>query len=276
MTYSEAILRISARTHSELLFERYLRSQPIDFAYEPQVPGRTKRPDYRVEIDGKRYWFEVKELVDPKSKPTAGYDPTRPFEDKINEARKQFAEFKDDCCILVLHGCKSIYRLAMTPVIVSAAFGERVTLQPRRGQTLADEPLRFKFSGKAKLRPDANTTISAIIILQHFELESRWVEAFYRIRNRNELGEEIGPFAYAQEFELMKDWENEVEFKDSVRAVILGNPYARVPLPPDFIIGRLDQLWGIEDSSGWYTLISMGDELERLRARERPVPFLAL
>jgi hypothetical protein len=267
---------MSPRTYSELFFEDYLRSLPLEFVYEPEVPGRRKRPDYRVEVDGKRYWFEVKELVDPESKPTGGYEPTPPFEEKIDQARKKFMEFKDECCVLVLHGCKSIYRRPMTPEIVSAAFGERILLEPSSGQTLADEPLRFKFHGKAKLRPNVNTTITAIIILQHFQLESRWVEAFYRIRSRIERGEEIGPLAYADEFELMKDWENKIEFEDSVRGVILENPYARNPLPRCRLIGRLDQLWGIKDSSGWYTLITMGYELERLRARERPVPFFVL
>lgn len=267
---------MTPKIHSELLFEDYLRSVPVDFAYEPVVHGRTKRPDYRVEFNEKPYWFEVKELVDPESKPTREFDPTPPFEEKIDEARKKFGEFKDACCVLVLHSCKSIFRLAMIDVIVSAAFGERLTLEPAIGQTLADEPCRFKFRGKAKLRPNANTTISGIFILQHFELQSRVVDAFYRIRARVELGEQIGPFAYAEEFELMKDTENKIEFKDSVRAIILENPYARIPLPRDFLLGRLDQRWGINDPSGWYTLILMGRELARLRARESSVPFLAL
>ncbi len=264
------------KTHSELLFEDYLRSLPVEFAHEPEVPGRRKRPDYKVEIDGRPYWFEVKELWDPESTPTGGYDPTSPFEGKIDKARKKFTEFKDDCCILVLHGCKSIYRLPMTTEVVSAAFGERIQLEPSCGQTVADEPLRFKFRGKAKLRPDANTSISAIVILQHYQLEWRWVEAFYRIRRRMEMGEQVGPFAYAEEFELMSDSEKKIDFPDSVRAVILENPYARIPLTRGRLLGPLDQLWGIKDSSGWYTMVAMGSELERLRARERPVPFLVL
>jgi hypothetical protein len=247
---------MSAKTHSELLFEEYLRSLPLEFAYEPEVAGRSRRPDYRVEIDGKRCWLEVKELSDPKSKPTGGYDPTPPFEEKIDQARKQFAEFKEDSCILVLHGCKSIYRRPMTPEVVSAAFGERILLEPSCGQTLADEPLRFKFHGRAKLRPNANTTISAIIILQHFQLEWRWVEAFYRIRERLDRGEDIGPLAYAEEFERMDDSKKKVDFADSVRALILENPYARIPAPRS-LLGRFDQRWGIKDSSGWYTLTSM-------------------
>ncbi len=267
---------MSAKNHAELLFEDYLRSLPVDFAYEPEVVGKSKRPDYRVEIDGNLYWFEVKEMAEPELTPTGGYDPTPPFEEKIDKARRKFAEFKDDCCILVLHGCKSIYRLPMIDVIVSAAFGERITLEPACGQTLADEPFRFKFRGKAKLRPDKNTTISAIVILQHYELQSRWVDAFYRVRRRIEVGEEVGPFAYAEEFELMKDMEHKVEFKDSIRALFFENPYARIPLPRNFLLGQLDQRWGMKDSSGWYTLILIGSELTRLRARERPVPFLAL
>jgi hypothetical protein len=57
-------------------------------------------------------------LLDPESRPTSGYSPTPPFEEKIDKARQKFTEFKDDCCILVLHGCKSIYRRPMTPEVV--------------------------------------------------------------------------------------------------------------------------------------------------------------
>ncbi len=156
---------MSEKTHSESLFEDYLRSLPVDFTYEPQLPGRRKHPDYRVEVGGKEHWFEVKEVLDPEMKPTGGFDPTDPLEEKIGQARKKFKEFKEDCCILVLHGCKSIYRRPMIPEIVSAAFGERLTLEPTGGQTVVDEPLRFKYRGNAKLRPDANTTISAIILV---------------------------------------------------------------------------------------------------------------
>lgn len=267
---------ISAKNHAELLFEDYLRSLPIEFGYEPEVVGRSKRPDYRVEIHGKTYWFEVKELGNPKARPTGGFDPTPPFEARIEKARKKFAEFKDDCCILVLHGCKSIYRIPTIDVVVSAAFGERIRLEPSCGQTVADEPLRFKFHGKARLRADANTSISAIVILQHYQLEWRWVEAFYRIRKRMERGEEIGAFAYAEEFELMNDSEKKTDFAGSVRGVILENPYARIPLTRGRLLGPLDQLWGIKDSSGWYTMVAIGTELERLRARERPVPFFVI
>jgi hypothetical protein len=263
------------RSHAELLFEEYLQTLRVPFAYEPAVPSRRKRLDYEVTIGEQRCWFEVKELLEPETIPTRGFDPTPPFEEKINEVRKQFKEFKQDSCVLVLHGCKSIYRRPMTPEIVSAAFGERILLAPESGQTLCDEPLRFRFRGKAMLRPNANTSISAIVILEHYQVEWRWEEAFYQIREKLAKGEPVGPLAYAEEFELMEDSKKRVDFPGAVRAVILENPYARVPLPPS-LLGPLDQRWGIDPPSGWYTLISLGEELSKLRQRQRPFPFLAL
>jgi hypothetical protein len=93
----------------------------------------------------------VKELAVPETIPTGSYDPTEPYEEKIDRARKKFKEFKDECCVLVLHGCKSIFRRPIIPEIVSAAFGERVALEPVSGQTLVNEPLRFKLFGASFL-----------------------------------------------------------------------------------------------------------------------------
>lgn len=267
---------MNEKNHSECLFEEYMQSIQVEYAYEPELKGRTKRPDYSVEKSGKFHWFEVKELLDPAVKPTGCFDPTHALEEKIDQARKKFAEFKGDCCVLVLHGCKSIYRRPMTPEIVSAAFGELLTVEPSQGQTLVDKPLRFKYRGKAKLRADANTSISAIVLLQHFQLESRWVDAFYRIKRKFDDGEEVGPFAYAEELETMNPSDNEIECANSARAVVLKNPHARIAFPTGLLDGPLDQRWGMVNSSGWYSLLSMGSDLARFRSRERPVPYLFL
>lgn len=80
---------------------------------------------------------------------------------------------------------------------------------------------------------------------------------------------------YAEEFERMEDSKKRIDFKDSARAIILDNPYARVAFPST-VLGPLDQRWGMGGSSGWYTMVSMGEDLARLRRMDRPVPFLAL
>ncbi len=127
----------------EHLFERYLTERGLSFSYEQKTEGKIKRPDYQVLVDGGFLWCEVKELVAPAVKPTAGFSPCPPIKEKINGARRQFREFGTDCCVLVLHSCVSIYRGTGIPEVLSAAFGKYLTMEPHRGQTLVDEPLPF-------------------------------------------------------------------------------------------------------------------------------------
>jgi hypothetical protein len=267
---------VIAKCHSEQIFEAYLRSLSLNFVYEPKIDTRNRRPDYQVDLDRHAIWFEIKEFRRPKIAPRGSFDPTRPIKEKIDQARKKFKEFKDSCCVLVLHGCESIYRNPMLPSVVSAAFGEYVILEPACGQTVRDEPMRFRFHGGAKLRPDSNTTLSAIVLLQHFQLESRWTAAYHRVRRRIADGEPVGPLAYALELQDMIDDPNAIEFKDSVRAIVLENPYCRFALPSSLPSGPLDQRWGLTSDSGWYSLLTMGPELVRLRARVPPTPFIFL
>lgn len=67
-----------SKTKSEELFETYLRDRGIDdFEYEPQVPGISKRPDYRVSIAEKDIFFEVKEFIEHVEPPPCGtFDPS--------------------------------------------------------------------------------------------------------------------------------------------------------------------------------------------------------
>jgi hypothetical protein len=112
-----------------------------------------------------------------------------------------------------------------------------------------DEPVRFKFRGSATIKRDANTTISTVIILQHLDIESRWVEASYRIHRRITNSEEVGSSAYAEHFDRMTGEPDHIRFADSVRLIVLENPYARVPLSPEPFREPLDQRWGVEDSA---------------------------
>ena len=51
------------KNKSELLFEAYLRSQGhTDFAFEPEIQGTSRRPDYRLSWSEQDILFEVKEF----------------------------------------------------------------------------------------------------------------------------------------------------------------------------------------------------------------------
>jgi hypothetical protein len=268
----------AGQNHSELLFENYLRGLGLEFAYEPDSPGRAKHPDYRVQFSGRSFWFEVKESSHAWVPETdhGQFDPTLPLRKKIDSARDKFKEFKDDCCILVLHSCSNIFIRTDISAVVAAAFGEFLTLEPPKGQTLNDVPFRFRAAGTAMLHSDKNTTISAILILQHFQIEARLVKAWHQIHRRLQRGETVSPFAYAEELQAIGNAASEIAYQDSARCLVLENPHARISFPRDLCHGPLDQRWGLDEASGWYTLISLGKELEHLRNGNEPVPYMLL
>ena len=87
------------KTTSEELFERYLDSQGLAFEFEKQHEGKSRRPDYKIAIEGKDYLFEVKEF-EPGDFPRgfSQFDPYPPIRAKIDAARKKFKEFEGFPC----------------------------------------------------------------------------------------------------------------------------------------------------------------------------------
>ena len=263
-------------THSEMLFERYLQERGIPYEREPVTPGKRKRPDYCVNSNGKSFRFEVKEFGEAQRTAPGSYDPLPPIREKIEDARKQFKEYKSDCCAVVLHACKSPFRSFHPPFVMSAAFGDRVNIEQGSGAILPDRPLRIRFRGKATLQNDLNTTISALIILQHFQVEERFVEVFAELAKRQKRGEEIGPLDHAWLLQTGIGWSTRILHENSVRLIILENPYARIRFPSWLLNGPLDQRWGTKSWSHLYTIRRIGSGLRDLRRRKIPVPYAML
>ena len=92
------------RNASELLFEEYLTAQGYtNWTHEVPVEGKRKNPDYRLEHLGSSLVFEVREFNVPM--PTMGggkYDPYGPIREKINQSTRQFKEYKEFSCSVVL------------------------------------------------------------------------------------------------------------------------------------------------------------------------------
>lgn len=263
-------------THSELLFERYLTERGIQYECEPQIACKQKRPDYFVRSKGRSFRFEVKEFGYRESTPVGAYDPLPPVREKIEAARKQFREYKTDCCAVVLHACGSAFRSFHPPFVMSAAFGQFVNIESGSGTIFPDRPLRLRFSGRSILRKDLNTTISAVIILQHFQVEERFVEVFSKLRKRHENGEGIGPLEHAWMLQTETGWSERILHKNSVRAVVLENPYARIRFPSWLLDGPLDQHWSKNSWTRWYEIRRMGSQLVDLRRMPNPVPYAML
>jgi len=80
-----------SRTHGEILFEQYLESQGLPFEFEKEHPGKSTRPDYTIEWDGKPMLFDVKDFDPPEKFPTGfGFiDPYTRIREKIGQGRKE-------------------------------------------------------------------------------------------------------------------------------------------------------------------------------------------
>src|SRR6185369_17392363 len=89
----------------ERMFEAYLISHGItSWTHPEKAPsGKRKSPDYFVPFGNSELVFEVKEFDGPfLDSGRIDPNPHGPISEKINVARKQFREYKDRSCSLVL------------------------------------------------------------------------------------------------------------------------------------------------------------------------------
>ncbi len=262
------------KTHSEHTLVEYLVSLKIQFQYEPKVPGKKRRPDFLVEHGNANVWLEVKEFEEPAQKPINSFDPLPAIRRKIFHAGNQLEEFNQYSCGLVLHSSRSVYRPTPLEHVLAVMFGENSTYSPLSIYRIEDAPYQFRFSGKSALSPDLNTTISALIVLQHWWINELWVDVTNELLDRQAKGEKILQGADSQLLAQRQDEPMRITFPNTTRCVVLENPYAPIPFPRDLCTGPFDQRWGISGSD--YTLLWMGSELENLRRRPKPVPFVYL
>jgi hypothetical protein len=119
-------------TISEQLFENYLISQGLaDFEYEKNHEGKKRRPDYLVKVNNQEYIFDVKEFDPPPIvKGYGAYDPLPAVREKINTVVKQFKEFKDWPCCLVLYNNGDPFVHLQDPDDMQGASRGRCTVIP--------------------------------------------------------------------------------------------------------------------------------------------------
>ncbi len=254
-------------TESEIAFEHYLGSQNLNWTRI--LNSDQKEPDYKIAHGRMTCIFEVKEFDDPGTKPSGGFSPCPPIKQKIKSAAKQFKQYKDNCCALVLWNT-SIYRSTLPPIVLSAAFGEYVC---EERSPLGAEPSTYHFSGRSELRSNCNTTFSAIVILTSYRLNHLWWEVWRRLEAKRQKGEEIKA---SDQLELLHQLSPEgkttYSFEGTIRTIVLENPYARIAFPQDLFVGPFDQHWHME--SDWFRLAFMGSELERLKSDGLPFIYL--
>ncbi|MGB9067653.1 MAG: hypothetical protein WCC21_03705 [Candidatus Acidiferrales bacterium] len=262
---------MSEATESEKMFERYLNGQNLAWDRVPET--QLKQPDYRVEHNRKPCFFEVKEFSDPATKPVGAFSSCPAIQEKLTQARKQFRDYRNYCCAVVLWNSKSIYRTLLLDTVASGAFGKYVTVDADPAQDLGANPPRFRYSGPAELSENENTTISAIVILAPYRLNHLWLEMWRIVKTKHNQGKEITPWV---QFDILQRLSSErapsLSYEGTIRVIVIENPFARIPFPPDLFVGPFDQRWRME--SAWLSLSFVGSELAKLK--DTGVPFIYL
>jgi hypothetical protein len=123
-------------TESERAFQRYMDNRRIAWEFEPEVPGRSKRPDYRIRHEGEEIFLDVKEFAATRPPSTGAYiatggayDKYSKIREKINAGKRKFKEYKEYSCSLVLFDCGAFLLDLDDERLIFAA----MTLPPKTG-----------------------------------------------------------------------------------------------------------------------------------------------
>jgi hypothetical protein len=258
-------------TKSEVMFEKCLEDRAITYDRLPELSKlEQKQPDYQVQRGNLTCVFEVKELIEPRNRVGGKYPITAPIRGKIKEARKQFEQYEQCCCAVVLYNTGTIRRSVEFTSVMSAAFGTWDCLP----DPLNDQPPAYEFSGFDSVLSQAkNTRISAVLVLAEYALDRLFVDVWKELQAKRKRGE---PVENSDCFDLLSRRDpggsRRVSYQGTIRVIAVENPYARVPFPAELFIGPFDQRWRRE--SKHFRLVFVGSELEKLRTEGVPHLFL--
>jgi hypothetical protein len=261
---------MSVQTESEKVFERYLQEHNLVWSRIPT--SNRPQADYKVQYSNTACLVEVKEFNHPTSIPSGPFTPLGPIRNKIRKTVRKFRGY-NHCCTVVLWNSKNIFRSLLLEAVASAAFGDRIRRATGSAFGLDADPASYQFSHEPLLTPKRHNTISAIIILTRYQLNHQWLETWRLLNAKKQRGEQI---AASDQFDILQSLSSEspltYSYEGTIRAIVLENPHARVPLPVGLFAGPFDQRWGME--ADWFSLAFMGSELAHLK--HNGVPFIYL
>jgi hypothetical protein len=236
---------METRNESEKLFEQYLDSNGFNgkWTYEPQIPRKSKKPDYLLYHDGQECFFEVKEMRKKPDEPTEGIaawiDPYSGLRTEIDEAREKFKEFKEYSCSLVVFNVSDIHAVLKPICVFGAMLGNLgVTWDIERPEgKLFERTKKNAFLDGGKMIDNKgerlqNTTISTIVVLEEYT--------------------------------------DSIDVRKVPRVIIIENPFARKPLPANLFNGSFDERWHWAKENGKIERVFAGNklkELERLKGK---------
>lgn len=258
---------------SELLFEEYVSEQQLGVLdREPNIPGKNRRLDYRLTFRGQPLWFEVKEFGEDRACLVAGggsYDPYIGIRKKIDAVSKQFSEYPNESCSLILFNRNiNLVDIYNPRIVLGAMLGNvsyRVPLDVARGG-VSGAPSQFFAQGSRLIDPRTstaqNTRISAVISLERLAVGKRE----FRIKLAKKEREENRRLPWEETWEWLQ--REEAYERTALRVIVYENLYAAKRLPNDLFVGPYDVRWGPEADEPYITRLYAGEEIARLEEAE--------
>jgi len=278
--------RTSERTVSEVLFEKYLEEQGVHgFTHEPRVQGKARHPDYIFEWNGVPLVCEVKELHEkrPRQKGAVSIDPYSSVRERINHARKQFHEYKDSPCVLVLYNVDDWEYDGWPPFLFGAMLGDlglRIPFDLEACRALIDDA-QSAFLGRGKMidprrNLPQNTTISAIAVLSELKIQNPEFERERRKRVavlEAEIGHDVSMEQYSEIRWNIASEGLPTSLGQTPRVVVTENPLARVRLPEDVFRGPYDERHRFNADVGRIDRVCAGDRLMEMERESNAQVF---
>lgn len=267
---------METKNESEKVFEQYLDTNGFKckWTYEPSGYGNT-RPDYLLECNNEKYFFEVKELRKKSDGPIERATSANLYSSlrtEINEVRKQFKEYKQYSCSLVVFNVSDSTVLFDPLFILGAMLGDlglQAYYNPDRGEVVSGS-IRNAFLNGGKMidykgKRKQNTTISAILLLEEF-LDN--IEIEKAMRNEEQKHGRI--FKGQEWIDIRMKLHKDHPMERVARIVVMENPFARMPLPSDLFNGPFDERWRWTNSN--IERVFWGSKLKELEVLKKNRP----
>jgi hypothetical protein len=246
---------MNQKNESDLLFERYLTTQNLQFEYEPELEATTNRIDYLVQHPEGQLYLEVKQIQRPL--PPRGFSvmqPYSPIRSHIHDGAKQFRHLPNTINALVFAaGPNSFVNLTSSTAMLGAMYGDfvfRVPFNPSSGHHEQSEVTTGFQLGNGKMLQKAgirNSRISAIISLHDYHTYAK--EALRYLNTENGKSRE-------EKWTEIQSGEAPIQTETTPCVTVWDNAYARRRFPMDIFRGPMDARWSVEGNEQVLSFVS--------------------
>lgn len=264
---------METKNESEKLFEQYLDLNGFSgkWTHHPQIPEKSKKPDYLLNYNGRKCLFEVKELRKKLNEPQkypAFIDPYTSLRNEIDEARKKFKEYKDEdynCSLVVFNIDDRQARLRPLDVLCAMLgnLGVAMDFDAAKGKVVKETAENvFLDDGKmidSKSKRPQNKTISTIIVLEEFRDDTEIQKAI-----KEEIKKQNKPLALEEKVAINMEVVENIHSRCVTRVRLVENPLAQAGFPEGLFVGTFDERWRYTNQNGLFKRVFVGSKLREL------------